>query len=104
MNGSTPPRNPTMPRTSAHPAPAPDFPSWPFSYMAMYSHLARDFGRYAKTLTEATDAMEAARAEGDYGASLFHDLMQGYYELALAPFNAMVKAASAVPSEPAGAE
>jgi hypothetical protein len=93
-----------MAKTPTTTAPAPEFPSWPFSYMALYSHLARDFGRYAQTMTEATDAMQAIHAEGDYGANLYRDLMQGYYELALAPFNAMVKAASAIKSDPTGAE
>ncbi len=92
-----------MTKSPTKPAPAPEFPAWPFSYMALYSHLARDFGRYAQTMSEATDTMQAARAEGDYGASLFHDLMQGYYELALAPFNAMVKAAAAIQPEAAAA-
>lgn len=67
-----------------------EFPSWPFNCLSLYTHMARDFGRYAQAVTKSTDAVETARAEGDLGMRLFGDLMQGYYDLALAPWTAMV--------------
>jgi hypothetical protein len=76
---------------------APEFPFWPFSCLSLYTQMARDFGGYAEALTRSTDAMEAARAEADFGVRLFTDLMQGYYDLALAPWTA-VAAAMAEPA------
>ena len=67
----------------------PDFPLWPFDCLSLYSQMARDFGAYAQDMTRCTDAMEAARAEADFGVKLFADLMQGYFDLALAPWTAM---------------
>ena len=67
----------------------PAFPYWPFSCLSLYSQMARDFGRCARAMTASTDAMEAARAEGDLGVRLYADLMQGYVDLALAPWIAM---------------
>jgi hypothetical protein len=57
--------------------------------MSLYTQMARDFGRYAQEMTQCTDAMEAARVEADFGASLFADLMKGYFDLALAPWVAI---------------
>jgi hypothetical protein len=75
---------------SPYPAPqAPEFPYWPYNCLSLYTHMARDFSRYAQAMTKSTDAMEAARAEGDFGVRLFGDLMQGYFDLALAPWTAM---------------
>lgn len=84
------------------PAPVP-FPAWPFDCMSLYSHLARDFGRYAQKVTQASDPADTLRAEGDYGVSLFHDLMKGYYDLAVMPFNVMMGAftTTTTPGEPA---
>jgi hypothetical protein len=68
---------------------APEFPYWPYNCLSLYTHMARDFSRYAQAMTKSTDAMEAARAEGDFGVRLLTDLMQGYFDLALAPWTAM---------------
>jgi hypothetical protein len=73
-------------------APAPEFPSWPLNCLTFYRHMADDYGRYMQALSSATDPAQAARAEGDYGVSLAHDLMQAWYDLALSPFTAMTKA------------
>jgi hypothetical protein len=70
-------------------APAPAFPSWPFNYMSLYTHMAKDFGRYAQAASKSTDPLEETRAEGDLSVRLWRDMMQGYYQLAMAPFNAM---------------
>lgn len=70
-------------------SPSPDFPYWPFNWLSLYSQTARDYSDYAQAMTRCTDAMEAARAEGDFGVRLFADLMQGYFDLALAPWTAM---------------
>jgi hypothetical protein len=67
----------------------PEFPYWPFSWLSVYSQMARDFGNYTQAMTRCTDAMEAARVEGDFGVRLFADLMRGYYDLALAPWTAV---------------
>jgi hypothetical protein len=72
--------------------PTPEFPSWPFDCLSLYSQMARDFGAYAQTLTRCTDAMEAAHAEADLGVKLFADLMRGYFDLALAPWSAVAAA------------
>jgi hypothetical protein len=64
----------------------------PFNYLSLYTQMARDFSRYAQAMTSCTDAMEAARAEADFGARLFADLTQGYLELAMAPWTAMASA------------
>jgi hypothetical protein len=69
---------------------APEFPYWPFNCLSLYAHMARDVGAYAQAMTGCTDAMEAARVEGDLGVRLFADLMQGYFDLTLAPWTAMV--------------
>ena len=66
----------------------PEFPSWPFEGLSLYSHLARDFGAYAQAMTRCTDAMEAFHAEAEFGARLFADMMRGYFDLALAPWTA----------------
>jgi hypothetical protein len=71
------------------PAAPPTFPYWPFSCMAFYSHVARDLSGCAEAVTQAEDGVQAMKAEADYGVTLFHDLMQGYYDLALMPFTAM---------------
>jgi hypothetical protein len=68
---------------------APEFPYWPFSCLSLYAQMARDFGGYAEAMARSTDAMEAARAEADFGVRLYADLMQGYWDLALAPWTAM---------------
>lgn len=72
----------------AKPAP-PTFPYWPFSCMAFYSHMARDLTGCAEAVTQADDGAQILHAEADYGAGLFRDLTQAYYELALMPFTAM---------------
>jgi len=83
------------------PARAPAFPSWPFNYMSLYAHMAKDFGRYAQAVTKSTDPLETTRAEGDLGLNLWNDMMKGYYQLALAPFMAMTTAmAQPVKAEP----
>lgn len=75
---------------STHQAPqTPEFPSWPFNWLSVYNQLARDFGNYTQAMTRCTDAMEAARVEGDFGVRLFADLVQGYFDLALAPWTAV---------------
>lgn len=66
-----------------------EFPCWPFNCLTLYSQMARDFGAYTQAVTKSTDAMEAARAEADFGVKLFADLMQGYFDLALAPWTAV---------------
>jgi hypothetical protein len=68
---------------------APEFPFWPYNCLSLYAHMARDFGRYTQAVTKSTDAMQTARAEGDFGVRLFADLMQGYFDLALTPWTAM---------------
>jgi hypothetical protein len=79
------------------PARAPAFPAWPFNYMSLYSHMAKDFGRYAQAVTKSTDPLETTRAEGDLGLRLWNDMMQGYYQLAIAPFMAMTTAMAQPP-------
>ena len=88
---------------SSHRAPgAPEFPYWPFNCLSLYSQMARDVGAYAQAMTRCTDAIEAARVEGDLGVRLYADLMQGYVDLALAPWNAMLSVmAQAAPDAPA---
>lgn len=85
---------------------APDFPYWPFNCLSLYSQMARDVGAYAQAMTKCTDAMEAAHVEGEFGVRLFADLMQGYFDLALAPWTAMAsvmaEAAEEAPAKPAG--
>jgi hypothetical protein len=82
----------------------PEFPYWPFNCLSLYSQMARDVGDYAQAMTRCTDAMEAARVERDFGVRLFADLMQGYFDLALAPWTAMAavmaEAAEDVQAEP----
>lgn len=84
------------------------FPAWPLNYLSFYRHLAEDYGRCIRALGQATDPVQAARAEGDYGVWVMHDLMQAWYDLALAPYSAMVKAASeaspSVGAEPASSD
>ena len=72
-------------------SPPPQFPSWPLNCMSFYSHLAGDYARYVQALTAVTDPAQVARAEGDYGISVMHDLTQAWYDLALSPFTAMMK-------------
>jgi hypothetical protein len=67
----------------------PAFPAWPFSCLSLYRQVARDFGKCTQEVSTSTDAMEAARAEADFGVRLFADLMRCYFELALAPWTAM---------------
>jgi hypothetical protein len=74
------------------PARPPAFPAWPFNCLALYTQMARDYGRYAQAVAKSTDPVETTRAEGDLGVSLWSDLMQGYYQLAIAPFAAMTTA------------
>jgi hypothetical protein len=73
--------------------------------MAFYSHVARDLEGCAEAVTHADDGVQALHAEADYGANLFRDLTQAYYDLALMPFTAMagILAAQAEPqkTEPA---
>ena len=68
---------------------APEFPYWPFNCLSLFSQMARDVGDCAQAMTQCTDAMEAVRVEQDFGVRLYSDLMQGYFELALAPWTAM---------------
>lgn len=76
----------------SQPPPPVEAASWPFNCLCFYSHVARDFGRYAQAMSKTTDVMEAARAENDFGVRLFGDLMQAYYDLALAPWTMMASA------------
>jgi hypothetical protein len=76
---------------------APEFPYWPFNWLSLYSHMAHDVGAYTRAMTQCTDAMEAARVEGDFGIRLFADLMQGYFDLALAPWTAMISIMAETP-------
>lgn len=85
--------------TVSGPASAPEFPSWPLNCLTFYRHLGDDYARYVQALGRATDPTQAARAEGDYGISLMHDLMQAWYDLALSPFAAVAKVAGA-PASP----
>ena len=73
------------------------FPSWPMSCLTYYRHLADDYARCVGALGKTIDPVQAARAEGDYGVSVMHDMIQAWYDLALAPFTAMTKAARAAP-------
>ena len=86
----------TMTITTPNPEsiPAHVLPYWPFSVLDVYQHLALDGDRYAKALTHVTNPADVLRADSDYGASLWRDLMLSYYELALAPFTAVMNAAS----------
>lgn len=70
------------------------FPSWPMNCLTFYRRLADDYGRWVHALGTATDPAEAARAEGDYGVQMMHDVMQAWWDLALAPASAMIEAAS----------
>ena len=76
-------------------APPHEFPSWPMNCLNFYCHLADDYGRFMQALGAAVVPAQAARAEGDYGMSVMHDLMQAWYDLALSPVMAMVKATTA---------
>jgi hypothetical protein len=69
--------------------PPAESPSWPFDWLWPYTHLARDFGAYARAVTRSTDAMEAIHAEADFGAKLFADMMRSYFDLAIAPWTAV---------------
>jgi hypothetical protein len=73
---------------------APQFPAWPLNCLSFYSHMAGDYGRFVQSLGAVTDPAQAARAEGDYGVSVMHDMMQAWYDLALSPWAAMVKASA----------
>jgi hypothetical protein len=72
-------------------AAAPGFPSWPMNCLAFYNHLANDYARCVGALRRSADPAQAARAEGDYGVRVMHDMMEAWYGLALAPFTAMAK-------------
>lgn len=39
-------------------------------------------------MSQCTEAVEATRAESDFGVRWYADLMQGYLDLALAPWTA----------------
>lgn len=65
---------------------------WPFSWLSLYSDVARDLGRYAQTLTQCTDAMEAMRAEGTLALRLLDDLTRAYADLAATPWTVMAAA------------
>jgi hypothetical protein len=82
-----------MAKPLAEPAPLPAFPLWPFSCLEYYQHALRDFGRCNEAMTHATDAMDAVRAEGDYGLSLWQDTLQAYFDLAVLPMTLAAKAA-----------
>jgi hypothetical protein len=79
---------------------APEFPYWPFNCLSLYTHMARDFGRYTQAMTRSTDPLEATRAEADFGVRLYADLMQGYFDLALAPWTAMASVMAQRPETP----
>lgn len=81
-----------------------EFPFWPFGCTAFYSHALRDLGRYSRAMTQATDAMQATRAEGDFGLSLWQDLMQAYFDLAVLPMTLAAAAAQRAASESAPAK
>jgi len=66
--------------------------AWPLNCLAFYTHMVRDFGNYTRAVTTSTDPIDTARAEGDFGVNLFSDMMQAYYDLALAPWTAMASA------------
>ena len=80
-----------------------EFPSWPMNCLTYYRHLADDYARCVRALGKATDPAQAARAEGDYGVRVMHDMMQAWYDLALAPYTAMAKVMTA-PTAPVVAE
>ena len=66
-----------------------EFPFWPFNCLSLYTQVMRDIGGCAEAVSRSNDAMDAVRAETDFGAKLFADLVKGYYDLALAPWTAM---------------
>jgi hypothetical protein len=72
-------------------------PAWPLNCLTFYRHLADDYGRCVRALGKATDPAQAARAEGDYGVRVMHDVMQAWYDLLLSPFTAMAKAMTTEP-------
>ena len=79
-------------------APAPQFPSWLLNCLAFYCRLADDYARSVQALGDAaTNPAKAIRAEEDCGASLMHDVMQAWYDLALSPLSAMAKVAAGAP-------
>ena len=78
---------------SSHQRPeAPEFPYWPFTCLSLYTRMARDFGGCAEAVARSNDAMDAMRAETDFGVKLYADLMKGWCDLALAPWTAMAGA------------
>lgn len=84
--------------------PAPQFPSWPLNCLTFYYHLADDYGRSIQALGDAaTNPAKAIRAEEDCGASLMHDVIQAWYDLALSPLSAMAKVAAGAPTSPESA-
>jgi len=89
-------------------APPHEFPSWPLNCLTYYRHLADDYSRCVRAFANATDPAQAARAEGHFGVSVMHDIMQAWWDLALARMTAMVKAASGASmssaAEPASAD
>ncbi|HEY4029698.1 MAG TPA: hypothetical protein VGM25_05100 [Caulobacteraceae bacterium] len=68
---------------------ASEFPVWPFDCLSLYTQVMRDFSGCAEAVSRSNDAMDAVRAETDFGAKLYADLMKGWYDLALAPWTAM---------------
>jgi hypothetical protein len=84
-----------MAKSPTEAAPPLAFPFWPFSCLDFYRHAMSDFRRYSQTATKATDPMQALRAEGDYGLSLWQDMMQAYFDLAILPMTLAAKAAAA---------
>jgi hypothetical protein len=71
---------------------APEFPFWPFACLSLYTRVARDLGSCAEAVARSNDAMDAVRAETEFGAKVFADLARGYYNLALAPWTVMAAA------------
>lgn len=92
-----------MPEPSSAQVPPHEFPFWPFGCLAFYSRAMRDFGRCSQSVSQATDALEAMRAEGDCGVKLWRHMMQAYYDLAVLPITLAAKAAAAADVEPAEA-
>lgn len=93
-----------MAKSTTH-TPAPhEFPYWPMECLLLYNETARDFARYAQAMARSTDAMEAARAEGDFGVRLWRDAMQAYYDLAVLPMTLAAQAAERGAPRPPAAE
>jgi hypothetical protein len=69
-------------------------------WLLLYDEAMRDFTRYTRDMADSTDAMQAARAEGDYGVRLWRDAMQAYYDLAILPMTLAAKAAERAAHHP----